>query len=289
VARLLWVPRLETAMQAARLAVDACGVPYVARTYDDKCHVGTVAELKRYAVSPRPAAYGTSADVRKERDAYLADLRKAMDDLRNAKKLRDRKRGRYDLVMDVLKLMAEAWELENSGLLAQLVADVNARDPASPYASTPANYAMPDQLPIPTNLSAPAPIPPLDGALVNDGPAPATDHPLPGVPKPTFVVMSYAAKGDGGALWPLMTDPQERYSTSPAMCAPGYHVVAVNMTIANSNVLIGGPDVADMKTVTTKSQVNANVLCYNPATGDSIVVSSDPTLVGPVWAPRQRK
>ena len=123
----------------------------------------------------------------------------------------------------------------------------------------------------------------MDGALVNDGPEPPTERTLPALPKPRFVVMSTAAKGEGGATWPKLTDAQERYSTAPAMCPPGYHVVATRMAVANSNVLI------DNATKTLKSQINANVLCYHPGTQDSIVVSSDPTLIGPVWAPRLRQ
>ena len=277
-ARLLWVPRLETAAQATRLARDACGQPYVAQAYDDKCHVGSVTELKRFAAQPRPAVYGTSATIRAELNTFLQDLRQANSDLRDARALRDKKRGRYDLTVDVLRLMLAAWELQHSAALPQLVNDANSRAPASPYASRPANLAKPTQLASPTDLSLPAPLPLVDGALVNDGPPPPTERPLPQVPVPHFEVVSYAT---GGTPWPLLTNKNEIYSTAPAMCPAGYHVVAVRLGVANSNITTG-----DATVITMKSQINANVLCYNPTTRDTITQSSDARLTGPTWTPR---
>ena len=215
-ATLVWTPHLEAGAQVLRVNLDACGKQFADTTFDDKCAVGHAVPLKTYSLNPKPAAFGTTTDIRSTKTDALEQIAKYTAALKAANAFMDKQRARYDNVLEILRRTLEAWELEQSSGLQDLVdraASTETRRVFDTPTARPGKYEVVTAPPtaVPAKIEA-------DDSLIDGGPRPPADRYGPGLPGPTFYIKP-AAAGRSTTLGPLIS-----FSTNKAVCPNGYHI-----------------------------------------------------------------
>lgn len=252
VARLTWTPHLEAGALVLRTQQDACRKPFVSKTYDDKCRVGRPVVLKTYSVRPRPEVFGTTFDIQTTKAQAIADRAAAQQALDDARALLERQRARYDTVVDVLRLMLDAWDLGRSEFAADAVDDAMAARQLPVFAQTADRrdkYA-PTAKP---STAYPNILWDDDGAL-EAGPGPVS-RTIPSLPTPEFTIASGNNDGATMNFWGETQLFAPRFRAEPVQCPAGSYVVGVGLQMNNPQV------------------VKPVIQCYNASTGVGTTVS----------------
>ena len=201
---------------------------------------------------PRPEVFGPTLDIQTTKAEAIAARAAAQQALDDARALLERQRARYDTVVDVLRLMLDAWDLARSEFAADAVDDALAARQLPVFAQV-ADRRNKYTATAKPSTAYPDMITGDDGAL-ESGPG-TVSRSIPALPTPQFTIASGNNDGATKNFWGESQLFPPRFRAEPVQCPAGSYVVGVGLQMNNPQV------------------VKPVIQCYNASTGVGTTVS----------------
>ena len=264
VARLMWTPHLEAGALVLRTQEDACRKLFVTKTYDDKCKVGRPVVLKTYSMQPQPEVFGTTTAIQTTKANAIASRAARQKELDDRRALLVRQKARYDTVVDVLRLMLDAWDLALAEYTADAIDDALVVRPQAVFAQVADRRPRYTETPKPST-TYPERIEDDDGALYS-GLQPLDSRMVPALPAPRFAV--YSAN-----IGKATVDFHKNliFSGVKVQCPDGSYVTGVSLVDAGQPKGVRLYEPVYVRPILT---------CYNPTSGKTSTVDPGTSEVG---------